>query len=141
VLSPIRPKRIWSCGGKPGRKRTGRVVESQRIPPLRTDEDTIDLVRRLPVLTIPDAIIAECSVARVEKPPRGEPSADKSGQPWPAMEDPALRAARLAPEGERAQRASACGKNWALAASTLHRSEMVLLPANKSLQALPGGYA
>ena len=113
----------------------------KRIPPLRTDEDTIDLVRRL-ALHHPDAIIAGVLSSQGRKTATGERfTADKVGNLRRYWKIPRYEPPASPPEGN----CSACRpprKNWAwrLRRCTVG-SETVLLPANKLPQALPGGYA
>lgn len=92
----------------------------KRIPPLRTDEETIDLVRRLAVHH-PDAIIAGVLSCQGRRTATGEHfTADKVGnlrRYWkiPKYEPPAVPL-----EGELLS-IGAAAKRLGLAASTLHR--------------------
>jgi len=92
----------------------------KHVPPIRTDEDTIDLVRRL-ALHHPDAIIAGVLNSQGRKTATGERfTADKVGnlrRYWkiPCYEPPATQ-----PEGELLSVAAAA-KRLGLAASTLLR--------------------
>jgi predicted DNA-binding transcriptional regulator AlpA len=92
----------------------------KRLPPIRTDEDTLDLVRRL-AAHHPDAIIAGVLSCQGRKTATGERfTTDKVGnlrRYWkiPRYEPPSTR-----PEGELLS-IEAAAKQLGLAASTLHR--------------------
>ena len=92
----------------------------KRLPPLRTDEDTIDLVRRLAVHH-PDAIIAGVLSCQGRKTATGENfTADKVGNLRRYWKIPRYEPPSTPPEGELLS-IEAAAKRLGLAASTLHR--------------------
>ena len=108
------------------RWKTGAVSELEvlwrvkRIPPLRTDEDTIDLVRRLAVYH-PDAIIAGVLSSQGRKTATGERfTADKVGNLRRYWKIPRYEPPASPPEGELLS-VQAAAEKLGLAASTLHR--------------------
>jgi DNA invertase Pin-like site-specific DNA recombinase/predicted DNA-binding transcriptional regulator AlpA len=92
----------------------------KRQPPIRTDEDTIDLVRRLAVHH-PDAIIAGVLSCQGRKTATGERfTADKVGNLRRYWKIPRYQPPSTPPEGELLS-IEAAAKRLGLAASTLHR--------------------
>ena len=92
----------------------------KRIPPLRTDEDTIDLVRRLAVHH-PDAIIAGVLGGQGRKTVTGERfTADKVGNLRRYWKIPRYEPPASPPEGELLS-VQAAAEKLGVAASTLHR--------------------
>jgi DNA invertase Pin-like site-specific DNA recombinase/predicted DNA-binding transcriptional regulator AlpA len=92
----------------------------KRIPPLRTDEDTIDLVRRLAVHH-PDAIIAGVLGSQGRKTATGERfTADKVGNLRRYWKIPRYQPPASPPEGELLS-VQAAAEKLGVAASTLHR--------------------
>ena len=92
----------------------------KRIPPIRTDEDTIDLVRRLAVHH-PDAIIAGVLGGQGRKTATGERfTADKVGNLRRYWKIPCYEPPASPPEGELLS-VQAAAEKLGVAASTLHR--------------------
>ncbi len=92
----------------------------KRIPPLRTDEDTIDLVRRL-ALHHPDAVIAGVLGGQGRKTATGERfTADKVGNLRRYWKIPRYQPPASPPEGELLS-VQAAAEKLGVAASTLHR--------------------
>ena len=92
----------------------------KRLPPMRTDEDTIDLVRRLAVHHA-DAIIAGVLSCQGRKTATGERfTADKVGNLRRYWKIPKYEPPATPPEGELLS-IDAAAKRLDLAASTLHR--------------------
>jgi len=92
----------------------------KRIPPIRTDEDTIDLVRRLAVHH-PDAIIAGVLTCQGRKTATGERfTTDKVGNLRRYWKIPRYEPPSTPPEGELLS-IGAAAKRLGLADSTLHR--------------------
>jgi len=92
----------------------------KRLPPIRTDEDTIDLVRRLAVHH-PDAIIAGVLSCQGRKTATGERfTTDKVGNLRRYWKIPRYEPPSTPPEGELLS-IEAAAKRLGLAASTLHR--------------------
>jgi DNA invertase Pin-like site-specific DNA recombinase/predicted DNA-binding transcriptional regulator AlpA/uncharacterized protein YndB with AHSA1/START domain len=92
----------------------------KRVPALRTDENTLDLVRRLAVYH-PDAIIAGVLSCQGRKTATGEPfTADKVGNLRRYWKIPRYEPPATPPEGELLSIAAAA-QRLGLAASTLHR--------------------
>jgi predicted DNA-binding transcriptional regulator AlpA len=92
----------------------------KRVPPIRTDEDTIDLVRRLAVHH-PDATIAGVLCSQDRKTATGERfTADKVGNLRRYWKIPCYEPPATPPEGELLSVAAAA-KQLGLAASTLLR--------------------
>jgi len=92
----------------------------KRLPPIRTDEDTIDLVRRLAVHHS-DAIIAGVLSCQGRKTATGERfTADKVGNLRRYWKIPKYEPPSTPPEGELLS-IEAAAKRLGLAASTLHR--------------------
>jgi DNA invertase Pin-like site-specific DNA recombinase/predicted DNA-binding transcriptional regulator AlpA len=92
----------------------------KRVPPIRTDEDTIDLVRRLAVHH-PDAIIAGVLTRQGRKTATGERfTTDKVGNLRRYWKIPRYGPPSTPPEGELLS-IEAAAKRLGLAASTLHR--------------------
>ena len=92
----------------------------KRIPPIRTDEDTIDLVRRLAVHH-PDAIIAGVLGGQGRKTATGERfTADKVGNLRRYWKIPRYEPPASPPEGELLS-VQAAAEKLGVAASTLHR--------------------
>jgi len=92
----------------------------KRVPPIRTDEDTIDLVRRLAVHH-PDAIIAGVLSCQGRKTATGERfTADKVGNLRRYWKIPRYEPPSVPPEGDLLS-VDAAAKRLGLAASTLHR--------------------
>jgi predicted DNA-binding transcriptional regulator AlpA len=92
----------------------------KRVPPIRTDEDTIELVRRLAVHHA-DAIIAGVLSCQGRKTATGERfTADKVGNLRRYWKIPRYEPPGTPPEGELLS-IEAAAKKLGLAASTLHR--------------------
>jgi DNA invertase Pin-like site-specific DNA recombinase len=92
----------------------------KRLPPIRTDEDTIDLVRRLAVHH-PDAIIAGVLSCQGRKTAAGERfTADRVGNLRQYWKIPRYEPPSTPPEGELLS-VGAAANRLGLAASTLHR--------------------
>jgi DNA invertase Pin-like site-specific DNA recombinase len=92
----------------------------KRVPPIRTDEDTIELVRRLAVHHA-DAIIAGVLSCQGRKTATGERfTADKVGNLRRYWKIPRYEPPATPPEGELLS-IEAAAKQLGLAASTLHR--------------------
>jgi predicted DNA-binding transcriptional regulator AlpA len=92
----------------------------KHVPPVRTDEDTIDLVRRLAVHH-PDAIIAGVLICQGRKTATGERfTADKVGNLRRYWKIPRYEPSVTPPAGELLSIAAAA-KRLGLAASTLNR--------------------
>jgi hypothetical protein len=92
----------------------------KRVPPIRTDEETIDLVRRL-VVHHPDAIIAGVLSSQGRKTATGERfTADKVGNLRRYWKIPRYEPPSSPPEGELLS-VQAAAQKLGVAASTLHR--------------------
>ena len=92
----------------------------KRVPPIRTDDDTIDLVRRLAVHH-PDAIIAGVLTRQGRKTATGERfTTDKVGNLRRYWKIPRYEPPAKPPEGDLLS-IEAAAKRLGLAASTLHR--------------------
>lgn len=92
----------------------------KRVPPIRTDDDTIDLVRRLAVHH-PDAIIAGVLSSQGRRTVTGERfTTDKVGNLRRYWKIPCYNPPATPPEGELLS-IGAAAKRLGLAASTLHR--------------------
>jgi len=92
----------------------------KRLPPIRTDEDTIDLLRRLAVHH-PDAIIAGVLSCQGRKTATGDRfTADKVGNLRRYWKIPRYEPPAALPEGELLS-VQAAAQKLGVAASTLHR--------------------
>ena len=115
--SKVRLLLLWKTGTHSELEVLWRV---KRLPPLRTDEDTIELVRRLAVHH-PDPIIAGVLSCQGRKTATGQPfTADKVGNLRRYWNIPCYEPPATPPEGELLS-VGAAAQRLGLAASTLLR--------------------
>jgi len=135
------PKRIWSCGGKPGRKANWTCCGESNVFLPSTDEDTIDLVRR-PGVHHPDAIIAGVLGGQGRKPPPASVfTADKVGNLRRYWRSRATSRPPRHREGELLKACSRRGKTGRGGFDAAPLARRWFYCREQSLQALPGGYA